>query len=102
MERDELLSKLDLIEEHAKHTLEEFPQHLTKERQQMIIALVKQVRWLVAEDILSRTDPEATVRMHNDKYRVMKRTAILIASSRWPAAPRTSRSATWATAKPAP
>ena len=63
MQTEELLSKLDQIEEHAKH-LDEFPQHLTKERQQMIIALVKQVRWLVAEDILSRTDPEATVRMN--------------------------------------
>ena len=29
----------------------------------MIIALAKQIRWLVAEDVLSRTDPEATVRM---------------------------------------
>jgi hypothetical protein len=64
MQTEELLSKLDQIEQHAQHTLDEFPQHLTKERQQMIIALVKQVRWLVAEDVLSRTDPEATVRMH--------------------------------------
>ena len=64
MQTEELLSKLDQIEEHAKYTLEEFPQHLTKERQQMIIALVKQVRWLVAEDVLGRTDPEATVRMN--------------------------------------
>jgi len=62
MQTEELLSKLDLIEEHARHTIDDFPQ-LTKERQQMIIALVKQVRWLVAEDFLSRTDPEATVRM---------------------------------------
>jgi hypothetical protein len=60
----ELLSKLDLIEEHARNTLSDSsPQHLTKERQQMIIALVKQIRWLIAEDTLSRTDPEATVRM---------------------------------------
>ena len=62
MQTEELLSKLDLIEEHARHTIDDFPQ-LTKERQQMIIALVKQVRWLIAEDVLSRTDPEATVRM---------------------------------------
>jgi Fe2+ or Zn2+ uptake regulation protein len=66
MQTEELLSKLDQIEEHASHTLKEFPQHLTKERQQMIIALVKQVRWLVAEDVLSRTDPEATVRMQDE------------------------------------
>ena len=64
MQTEELLSKLDQIEEHARHSLEDFPQ-LTKERQQMIIALVKQVRWLVAEDVLSRTDPEATVRMQS-------------------------------------
>jgi hypothetical protein len=38
-------------------------QHLANERQQMIIALVKQIRWILAEDALSRTDPEATVRM---------------------------------------
>ena len=62
MQTEELLAKLDLIEEHARHTIDDFPQ-LSKERQQMIIALVKQVRWLVAEDVLTRTDPEATVRM---------------------------------------
>jgi hypothetical protein len=44
MELSELLSKLDLIEEHARHTLDEFPRHLTKERQRMIIALVQQIR----------------------------------------------------------
>ena len=60
----ELLSKLDLIEEHARNTIvDSSRQHLTKERQQMIIALVKQIRWMIAEDALSRTDPEATVRM---------------------------------------
>ena len=65
MQTEELLSKLDQIEEQARYTMEQTPQpHLTKERQQMIIALVKQVRWLVAEDVLSRTDPEATVRMN--------------------------------------
>ena len=62
----ELLSKLDLIEEHARNTLvDSSQQHLTKERQQMIIALVKQIRWMIAEDALSRTDPEATVRMES-------------------------------------
>lgn len=65
MQTEELLSKLDQIEEQARYTMEQAPQqHLMKERQQMIIALVKQVRWLVAEDVLSRTDPEATVRMN--------------------------------------
>ena len=54
MELKELLSKLDLIEEHARHTLDEFPKHLTKERQRMIIALVHQIR--------VGCDPEATVR----------------------------------------
>ena len=63
MQTQELLSKLDLIEEHARNTMGDSPQHLAKERQQMIIALVKQIRWLIAEDTLSRTDPEATVRM---------------------------------------
>jgi hypothetical protein len=63
MQTQELLSKLDLIEEHARNGLGDSQQHLAKERQQMIIALVKQIRWLIAEDVLSRTDPEATVRM---------------------------------------
>jgi hypothetical protein len=61
MDTEELLSKLDLIEEQAKHTLEEFPQHLTKERQRMIIALVKHIRWMVAEPAVAIVDPEATV-----------------------------------------
>lgn len=63
MQTQELLSKLDLIEEHARNTLEDSRQHLMKERQQMIIALVKQIRWLAAEEALTSTDPEATVRM---------------------------------------
>jgi hypothetical protein len=61
MDTEELLSKLGLIEEQAKHTLEEFPQHLTKERQRMIIALVKHIRWMVAEPAVAIVDPEATV-----------------------------------------
>jgi hypothetical protein len=61
MDTEELLSKLDLIEEQARHTLEEFPQHLTKERQRMIIALVKHIRWMVAEPAVAIVDPEATV-----------------------------------------
>ena len=61
MLKQELLSKLDLIEEQARHTLEEFPQHLTKERQRMIIALVKHIRWMVADPAVAIVDPEATV-----------------------------------------
>ena len=62
METEELLSKLDMIEEQATHTLEEFPQHLTKERQRMIIALVKHIRWMVSETSPAGiVDPEATV-----------------------------------------
>jgi hypothetical protein len=62
MQTEELLSKLDLIEEQAKHTLEEFPQHLGKERQRMIIALVKHIRWMVADAAPPiGIDPEATV-----------------------------------------
>ena len=61
METEELLSKLDMIEEQAKCTLEEFPQ-LTKERQRMIIALAKQIRWMVSENTPgAMLDPEATV-----------------------------------------
>jgi hypothetical protein len=62
MQTQELLSKRDLIE-HARNTMADTKQHLANERQQMIIALVKQIRWILAEDTLSRTDPEATVRM---------------------------------------
>jgi len=62
MQTEELLSKLEMIEEQAKHTLEEFPQHLTKERQRMIIALVKHIRWMVTETSPeAMLDPEATV-----------------------------------------
>jgi hypothetical protein len=64
LEREELLSKLDLIEEQARLTLEEFPQHLTKERQRMIIALIKHIRWAIADSSPGPADdPEATVRL---------------------------------------
>jgi hypothetical protein len=64
MEPKELLSKLELIEEQARRTLEEFPQNLTKERQRMIIALVKQMRWHIAEALPPQADdPEATIRL---------------------------------------
>lgn len=59
MDTEELLSKLELIEEQARLTLDEFPRHLTKERQRMIISLAKNIRWLMSE----AASPEATLRM---------------------------------------
>ena len=59
MDTEELLSKLELIEEQARLTLDEFPRHLTKERQRMIISLAKNIRWLMSE----AASPEATMRM---------------------------------------
>lgn len=47
MQSEELLSKLELIEEQARLTLDEHPRHLTKERQRMIISLAKHIRWLL-------------------------------------------------------
>ena len=44
MDQEELQAKLDQIEEQAKLTLAEFPKTLTKERQRMIIALVRYIR----------------------------------------------------------
>ena len=64
MQNDELLSKLDLIEEQARLTLDEYPQHLTKERQRMIIALVKHIRWAMTDkNPEAAVDPESTVRL---------------------------------------
>jgi hypothetical protein len=64
MEAKELLSKLDLIEEQARLTLEELPPHLARERQRMIIALVKHIRWGLADaNGFVAGDPEATVRL---------------------------------------
>ncbi|HEX7054562.1 MAG TPA: hypothetical protein VF211_11580 [Burkholderiales bacterium] len=60
METEELLSKLELIEEQARLTLDEFPRHLGKERQRMIISLAKNLRWLLNET--AACDPEATIR----------------------------------------
>jgi hypothetical protein len=63
VENKEILSKLDLIEEQARLTVESLPQ-LAKERQRMIIALVKQIRWGLSDDAARPLeDPEATVRM---------------------------------------
>jgi len=44
MDLDEFNQKLDQIEEQAQLTLAEFPKTLTKERQRMIIALVRYIR----------------------------------------------------------
>lgn len=44
VESSELLSKLDQIEEHARLTLFDFPSELGKDRQRMIIALIKYLR----------------------------------------------------------
>jgi hypothetical protein len=63
MQNEELLSKLDLIEEQARLTLDEYPQHLTKERQRMIIALVKHIRWAMTDTNPETIDPESTVRL---------------------------------------
>ena len=64
METEELLSKLELIEEQARLTLDELPQHLGKERQRMIIALVKRIRWAIADaGAPAVNDPESTVRL---------------------------------------
>ena len=63
METKELLSKLDLIEEQARLTVDALP-HLAKERQRMIIALAKQIRWALSEPASEAgTDPEATIRL---------------------------------------
>lgn len=59
MDTEELLSKLELIEEQARLTLDEFPRHLTKERQRMIISLAKNIRWLLNE----AANPESTIRL---------------------------------------
>ena len=44
MDQEEFNQKLDQIEEQAQLTIAEFPKTLTKERQRMIIALVRYIR----------------------------------------------------------
>jgi hypothetical protein len=44
MNRERLAAKLEQIEEQARLTLEEFPQHLTRERLRMIIALARYMK----------------------------------------------------------
>ena len=60
MDQDEFLQKLDQIEEQAQLTLAEFPKTLTKERQRMIIALVRYIRGEADRSIaLPKPDVEA-------------------------------------------
>jgi len=61
VEKEDLLAKLDLIEEQARLTLDEHPRHLTKERQRMIISLAKHIRWLLNDT------SEAVVRLPVDR-----------------------------------
>ena len=56
MDLDDFNQKLDQIEEQAQLTLAEFPKTLTKERQRMIIALVRYIR---AEAERSNAVPKA-------------------------------------------
>ena len=63
LETKELLTKLDLIEEQARLTVDALP-YLAKERQRMIIALVKQIRWALSDSPAdAEIDPEATIRL---------------------------------------
>lgn len=63
-EIQELLARLDDIEEQARLALKEFPRELKKERQRSIIALVKYMRVVVTTPGMSRAaDPEATVKL---------------------------------------
>jgi hypothetical protein len=63
VQRKELLEKLGLIEEQARLTVDALP-HLAKERQRLIIALIKQIRWSLSEPAAeSFDDPEDTIRL---------------------------------------
>jgi len=63
-EAEELLAKLEIIEEQARLTLQEFPRELKKERQRTILALVKHIRLAATTPGVSLSvDPEATVKL---------------------------------------
>jgi hypothetical protein len=63
-DKEELIAKLDIIEEQARLALEEFPRELKKERQRTIIALVKHIRSAARDPQVSLSlDPEATVKL---------------------------------------
>ena len=60
MDLEEFQQKLDQIEEQAQLTLGEFPKTLTKERQRMIIALVRYIRTEAGRSmIFPKGEPEA-------------------------------------------
>ena len=66
MDLDEFSQKLDQIEEQAQLTLAEFPKTLTKERQRMIIALVRYIRAEAERSIVfakAETESEAGTRL---------------------------------------
>jgi hypothetical protein len=64
VESEELLSKLELIEEQARLTLDELPRHLTKERQRLILSLSKHIRLAATDPGVSlAVDPEDTVNL---------------------------------------
>jgi len=68
MDQDEFLQKLDQIEEQAQLTLAEFPKTLTKERQRMIIALVRYIRTEADRSLLfqkNATESEALARLRS-------------------------------------
>ncbi|MGQ0652095.1 MAG: hypothetical protein ACT4P4_07505 [Betaproteobacteria bacterium] len=62
MTDQELLAKLDQIEEHARLTLSEYPSRdLIRERQRMIIALTKFMRSGLAARGIGLPPPEQTL-----------------------------------------
>ena len=68
MDLEEFQQKLDQIEEQAQLTLGEFPKTLTKERQRMIIALVRYIRAEAGRSMVfpkGETEGEALARLHS-------------------------------------
>ena len=68
MDLDEFNQKLEQIEEQAQLTLAEFPKTLTKERQRMIIALVRYIRSEADRGVLfqkDETENEALARLRS-------------------------------------
>ena len=64
MDKEELLANLDLIEEQARLTIDEFPRELKKERQRIIVRLVRKLRSAAGHAGGSfPADPEATVKL---------------------------------------
>jgi hypothetical protein len=68
MDQEEFSQKLDQIEEQAQLTLAEFPKTLTKERQRMIIALVRYIRAEADRSLLfqkNESENEALARLRS-------------------------------------